>query len=189
MGPAVLIVASLALTAFSAIQAQNQAVKAADAQADAASKQDARAQAELTRQQQEGNRQAAEAKSDRQRQAEKELAFLQVSGADAGSGSMTMAQRVSDLGFVEGQDLARLEANRAGRSDQLQSQKEGSREGVVNTITKGRNESQAATTGAYLQIAGGALKAGQQAGAFDSLSSGAGVKISKVGPYADGYKT
>lgn len=183
MGPAVMIVASLAFTAFQAIQQQNQAVDAAEAQYEAEQQNDALRQKELTRQQEERNKQADDQKSDRIRQAEKELAFLQVAGMDAGSGAMTMAQRVSELGFVEGQDLSRLESNRRGDVDALQSDKVMSRQGVTNTLTQARNESKAATTSAGLQIAGGAIKAGSQAydaGYFGS--SGAGVRIGGYQP-------
>ena len=182
MGPAVLIVASLAFTAFQAIQQQNAAVSAAEAEQKAAAENDKLTQAELARQQGEVNKRAADDKSDRIRRAEKELAFLQVAGADAGSGAMTMAQRVSELGFVEGSDLSRLESNRNADVEGLQAEKQASRQGVTNTTVRARNESKAATTQAGMQIAGAAISAGASAYGGGLFSKGAGVSVGGYTP-------
>lgn len=181
MAPVPLLVASLAFSAFQGIMQQRLTAEAAEDAAKAENIRNQRAQEELSRQQEEAGRQADEAKSDRMRAAEKEMAFLMVAGADAGSGSMSMAQRVSEIGFVEGQDLSRIEANRRGQVDSLQSQKEASREAVTNTIARGRNESRAATVSGVLGFTSTAISAGAL---YAAAPKGAGVQIGGGGAYA-----
>ena len=93
------------------------------------------AQNELTRQQGEVNDQAREARSDRIRQAEADLARARVSAAE---GFGNLHREIAELGYVEGLDLSRIEGNRAGKIAALQADKNT----VVRNSTAQRDSAQ-----------------------------------------------
>jgi hypothetical protein len=82
------------------------------------------AQEEATEQQKQVNKQAEEAKGDRTREADREIASLRVLAAEgAGLGSVGSNRLIQEAGFFSGMDIARIESNRKTNIDALQRSK------------------------------------------------------------------
>ncbi len=124
----------------------------------AASNNDARAQAEFTRQQDETNRVSGEQKSDRQREFAKDLGMIRVASAEGFGMGNRFAQQ---SGYLLGVDLSRLESNREGQIESIQSRKVASNMEASGIIKTAKNKSESANTsfifnsiGSAVQIAG-----------------------------------
>ncbi len=103
---------------------QNQALGDQNA---ALAEQNALDEIELTRQQEEVNKQSGERKSDIARQADASFASMIVAMADGGgAGGVNQLRLGGDIGSIEGIDLARIEGNRRRQVESIQSRKEGS---------------------------------------------------------------
>lgn len=147
-------------TVGSFVQAGMQS-RAASAQAEAAAQTAQLAIEEQTRQQAEQNRISAEEKGDRARQADAELATLRViAGERGGLQTNTYMRQVQELGFFEGLDLSRIEANRRAKIAAMQANKEAARQGAVNSIIEAENVQQSALIGATLNALGSGLQIG-----------------------------
>jgi hypothetical protein len=153
-------IASLAFTAFQGVTQASQARSDARSAEKAATAQNALAQEELTRQQGEANKKAQQEKSDRIRRADQELSLMRLAQSDAGAGWFSVARQVSDLGFVEGQDLSRIEANRMSSVEALQAEKRAAAQGSFNTITEAKNRASAAKTDAVMGTVASGLQIG-----------------------------
>jgi hypothetical protein len=96
------------------------------------------------------NRAAQEAKSDRIRAADADLARARVAAAE---GFGILGREVADLGYVAGLDLSRIEANRAAQVAALQSRKGAAARGALTAQEAAERTADAAATGAFLRIA------------------------------------
>lgn len=158
-----------AMTAVTSFVSAGMASKAANDQAAAAAESAQLAIDEQTRQQREQNRVSDEEKGDRARQADAELATMQViSGERGGLQTNTYARQTFELGYVEGADLSRIEANRKARIDAMQASKVAARQGAVNSIIEAKNTKTAAYVGAGLKTLSSAVQIG--AGAYQQAS-------------------
>ena len=134
----------------------------ASAQAEAAANNAAAAYNELGIRQQEAVDKAAEAKSDRAAQADRELATLRVvAGEGFGLGTVNFARQVGEVGAMEGIDVSRIEANRDREIAALQRSKE------------------AAATGAR-----SAMKSAEMTGTNGAISGGLGIASSGLQIYS-----
>lgn len=117
-----------------------------------------RAQQELTRQQLENNSAAADAKSDRVLQAERELALLRVTNADRGAGATMSMRQVLDLGKIEGTDLNRIERSRVSGEAGLQAEKIATATNARNASKAASNKFKSAATSSFFQAAGSGVQ-------------------------------
>lgn len=115
---------------------------------------------EATRQQTEVNRVTTEEKSDRARQADRELATLRVLGGEVGGSTGVYQRMVQELGYFEGMDISRIEGNRKAQIDALQSDKKSAM--VQHEQVKA--QSKAAKRNANIGLVLGIGSAGAQAG-------------------------
>jgi hypothetical protein len=155
-------VGSLVLGAVSTFSQLGAASRAAQGEIDAAAKNAALQQTEATRQQEETNRTAVEDKSDVIRRANYELGTIRATAGELGAGGSSLGRLATELGTVTGTDLARIEGNRQGAINSLQSQKVAARQGALNTISSSYNSFKAQRTSAILGFAGTALQIGGQ---------------------------
>ncbi len=99
------------------------------------------AQKELTRQQKEVNRQAAEEKSDRVRKADRQFASAIVAlEAAGGAGSQTEERFGTEIAGNAGLDLARIEGNRRRAVSSLQAEKRAVRKKARGAIQRSQAE-------------------------------------------------
>ncbi len=157
---AIASVASVAVAAAGTVMQIQQSKSAAKAAGRAAEANFNAQNAELTRQQNETNRLAAQDKSDVVRRADAELGTLRVAGAEAGASNSSFLRMVNELGYVEGTDLSRIEGNRKASNDSLQSAKEAAKAGAQNQATLAYNQSQSNISQAAIGFAGTALQIG-----------------------------
>lgn len=148
-----------AVTGFASISA---ARRQADTQAAAAEQQAKLQYQEINRQQGEVNRIAQEQESDRIRKARQELGTLRVVSGERGVSGNTFNALATELGYVEGLDLSRIESNRANNIQAGEAQKKATQQGALNTVDIAANQAKVATmsgvagiVGSGLQIAGG----------------------------------
>jgi hypothetical protein len=117
------------------------------------------AQEEASEQQKQINEQAEEAKGDRTREADREIASLRVMAAESGGlGSLGNQRLIQEAGFFEGMDIARIESNRSKNIDALQRAKIN---GAKNAELVGL-ESAARYRGAQVANIGNAIGSGLQ---------------------------
>lgn len=138
------VAAAGALATASAAQRQ----AAAAGQREAAVAQEARRQAGVV------GRQAQEQKSDRVRQANRDFASAMVGLADSSAGSITASRFATQIGFEEGIDLARIDANASEEIGALQSNINAAAQRARNA----RSIASATTTSALLGAAGSGLQ-------------------------------
>jgi len=115
-------------------------------------------QAEYTRQQQAVADQAAQGRSDRMRQAEKELGLARVSSAE-GLGSITNAA-YKDVAYTAGLDLSRINTNMGNQINSIQSSKSAAARRASDQIASNTAASDAAGIGGLLGAAGAGLTYG-----------------------------
>lgn len=145
-----LAIGSIAMSGVSAfVQIQN-AKANAKATAEAARQTFEAQDAELTRQQKEANRVAAEEKSDVIRRADAELGTIRAAAGGMGASGTSFLRLVNEVGAVEGMDLGRVASNRKGHSEALQAQKRAARQGQINTTTQAYNRAKSEITSAAL---------------------------------------
>lgn len=153
----------IAQTGFSILSHRQQARyahQAAQRSIDAAVANAAAADAELSRQQREAHRVAAEGKSDRQRQMDNDLALIRTAGAEG----FAMGGRLAgEAAYIAGIDLSRIEANRDGEIAALQSKKEAVSRGAQVDIEDARSRAKAASQSAFLGIIGSGIQIGANA--------------------------
>jgi hypothetical protein len=138
----------LAVTAVSAFAQAGMQSAAANSQAKAQI-------AESTRQQTEVNKQANQQKGDRARQADEQLGTLRVLAGERGQGgTSTYFRQTLDLGYTEGLDLSRIEANRQAKVDSLQADKKNAASQAKSTSNNAFICAGLSTVGAGLQIGG-----------------------------------
>ena len=100
---------------------------------------------EFNRQQDEADLIAAEKKSDRVRQADKEIASITASLSEVGAlGTVNELRAVGEQGFLEGLDIARIEGNRRREVASLQAAKRASATGARSSAAVGKIKSKAA---------------------------------------------
>lgn len=109
MAPAAILVVMLAMTAIQTAMS----MKAASDQQKSAEAAARRQQDELKRQQRRADLVAQEQKSDKAREADREIGAIMAAAADNGSSGAAIARMVGDVGGIEGLDVARIESNRA----------------------------------------------------------------------------
>lgn len=163
----------------STVQAAKQ-TEAAQAQANAQAQSSALAIAEADRQQAETNRAANEQKSDRMRQAEADIARARVASAE-GFGSLT--REVAELGYLEGVDLSRIEANRAGQVNALQSRKNAAALGASVAQDNANRTADAAPTSVLLNSIGAGVQIGARQEYYDQAVERAKNKSGEPRPY------
>lgn len=155
-----LVLGQLALGAVSAFAQMGAARSAAADSAQIAASNFQAADKELTRQQTRVNEVAGERRSDRIARADRELGTLRVALGELGASRANAISLVSELGFVEGLDLSRINVSAADEVESLQSQKEAARRGATDTISAGRTAYSNARTGAILGLVGSGLAIG-----------------------------
>ena len=109
---------------------------------------------ELERQREEARKQAREQKSDRVREADKQMASMLVAlGEIGGAGTINERRFAAEIGFNEGLDLARIESNRRNRVDSLAASQTAAARRARSAVDIGRRQKQGTT----LRFLGGAL--------------------------------
>jgi hypothetical protein len=117
--------------------------------------------AETQRQQDENNRIATEKKSDRIRAANQELGTIRAAAGEMGLASMTPF--VVEVGYNEGADLSRIEANRQGQEDSLTAQAKAGQTAAMSNIQNAYGEANAVSTSALFKSIGHGLQLGASA--------------------------
>lgn len=170
MGPAAPMLVMVAIAAVSAGMQYAQAREQAGYQADAAV---AQAEAtntnanlqyqEIDRQQRETNRVSQEQRSDRMMRARQELGTLRVLSGERGASANTSGALLREVGYWEGVDLGRIEANRKASVDAGEANKKAVYQNALNGFTDASLTAKAASKsvqwagiGAGLQIASAA---------------------------------
>jgi len=119
--------------------------------------------AELTRQQQEVAQIAAEKKGDRARIADRETSNLRAIMAEKGGlQTANYDSLIGQIGYYEGMDFGRIDANAKATIDGMQTQKERASTGALQQIEMNNRESLNMKVGAGLQLASTAISAGYQ---------------------------
>lgn len=151
MGPAI-PAAMLAISAVSAgmkfMEAREQAryqAQAAVAQAEAANVNANLQYQEIDRQQRETSRVAQEQRSDRMMRARQELGTLRVLSGERGASATTSGALLREVGYWEGVDLGRIEANRKASIDAGEAQKKATYQNALNGITDANLTAKAAS--------------------------------------------
>ncbi len=147
------------------IMAAAQKAKAAQATSRAIHEAEQLRVTELARQQGLVNIQAQEQRSDRVRAADVEFASAMVGLAETGAGGTTTSRYASQVGFEEGIDLARIEANREEQIQGLVSEQEAADRRARNAASVASSARRAALfelAGAGLSIAASQKGAAQQ---------------------------
>jgi hypothetical protein len=142
-------------TAFQVVSSLAQASMKQDAYAAESQRiaqNNANAQAEYTRQQQASADAAAQERSDRMREAEKELGLARVAAAE-GAGTISMAA-YKDLAYTAGLDLSRINSNLKGRVDSIQASKTAAAQSASDQIASNARASEAAGMGGVLGAVG-----------------------------------
>lgn len=152
------IAATIAQVGMSLVQA-SQKQDAYAAQSAQIAQNNAAAQVEYTRQQNAANEAAAQERSDRMREAEKELGLARVAAAE-GIGTISMAA-FKDAAYTAGLDLSRINTNLKGRVDSIQASKNATARSASDQIESNTRASEAAGVGGLM----GAVGAGLQYGA------------------------
>jgi hypothetical protein len=157
----ILLGAGLALAAGSSLYQASAANSAAKAQNSALQQNALVANAELTRQQEEVNKIAAEKKGDRARVADQESAQLRALMAEKG-GLQTgnYDALVASIGYYEGMDFGRIDRNAANEISSLQTQKQKVSNGVQIQMDANSREALNMKIGAGLQLTSTAIKTG-----------------------------
>jgi len=133
--------------------------------------------AELGRQQEEINRISSEQKSDRVRQAEREIGMLRVIAAEQGEGPGLFRQ-LQELAYFEGKDLSRLEGNRKAQVDSAQSSKVAVKQGAVNEMNQIRNQARTAKIMAGLDAIGAGVQIMSDRAATSKVQEASKNKVS-----------
>lgn len=134
MGLDPLSMVGIGISAISSLAQMQGANAAAQQQAEAANRNAEAAYRELGIRQQEAIDKASQEKSDRAKQADRELAALRVvMGETGGLGTVTAERMAIEAGANEGIDISRIEANRDREVAALQRSKEAARVGARNT--------------------------------------------------------
>lgn len=111
---------------------------------------------ELTRQQNEANRQSEENKSDRARAADKQFASaIAAMEAIGGAGSQDEARFGTEISGNAGLDLARIEGNRRRQISALQSEKNATKKRAVRAIQASQAQFLSTALGNASAVAGG----------------------------------
>ena len=119
---------------------------------------------EVDRQQRKVNRIAEEQRSDRMRKAYSEMGTMRVLAGERGASSQTTNALLSEVGYLAGLDLSRIEQNRKANINAGEASKKAAHQGAVNVIDIAKNQSRVASKtvgmsllGTGLQIAGDSL--------------------------------
>lgn len=141
------LIIAAASAAMSAASAQQQAKAQARIAHD-----NAQAQVnELARQQYDINEKANEQKSDRIREAERELAAVRVASAEG----FAMGDRVTgEIGYNEGLDLSRIESSRANQEEATISQMQAASKGAVDRASLANMQAKHAQQSAFIGLIG-----------------------------------
>ena len=161
MGFETLAIIGFAMNAVGAIQ-QNMAASDATERANRQANEQAEAElVEFDRQREETNRIAAEDKSDRVLQADKQFASLLVSMIESGgAGTQNESRFAGEIGGYEGVDLARIEGNRRGDVESLRSRQKASDTRRRDSITENNAKLKAGNTSRLINLAGDAVGTG-----------------------------
>ena len=161
MGFEILAIASLAMKTLGTIQqnkAAGEATRLANEQANAQA--DAEI-AEFDRQREETNRIAAEDKSERVIEADKQFASMIVSMIESGgAGTSNEGRFAGEIGGYEGIDLAKIESNRRGDIETLRSRQSGSDTRRRDSITERNAKLKAGNTSRAINLASEAVGTG-----------------------------
>lgn len=154
MGMEALTIAAIAMSAVGAVMSSSAAADQASMQAEMAHQQ-AQAQVnELAQQQADVNAKANEEKSDRIRQAERELASARVASAEG----FSMTNRlVGEIGYNEGLDLSRIESSRVNSTEAITSRMKAASAGAVNTAKLANAQASAASNSAFIGAIGSGM--------------------------------
>ena len=158
-----LAIGSTLLAATSSFVQAGQAQAQAAAAEAAARENNELQQEELSRQQRDVREVEQQAKSDRVRQAERDLGALRVAEGEAGLTSTAFLGFVNEVAASEGIDIARIDANADERAAALQAQKRAVAQGATNTIIQARNEARSTTQRAIFEGIGSGLQIGFRA--------------------------
>ncbi len=140
--------------------------------------------AEAQRMEVETNILAHEAKSDRVRKAEQELAMVRVAAAE---GSGMGARLAGEAGFYEGLDLSRIEGNRKRQIDALEAQKAAIQVEAERGIIHADSIYSAQRTRAFLGTIGSGLKIGADEYSRSTRETGATNRRSGAGASGSSY--
>lgn len=172
-----LAIAQAGIGVVSAFGQQSNAKRQEDDAKKAAAKQTGEVYVEVARQQSEVNRIAAEQVSDRIRAANADLGAARVAAAERGVSGSTMSAITRTLGYLEGADLSRIEANREANIQAGEAQKRSAKNGFFETVTIAANQRNVATTSAWLGAAGSGLAiAGNHFAQQQSLAAAQNVR-------------
>lgn len=165
--PAVMIATAVAQGAMSFMQSRSEAAntqKMAAIQARQAVEQTTAQYVEVDRQQRKVNRIAEEQRSDRMRKAYSEMGTMRVLAGERGASSQTTNALLSEVGYLAGLDLSRIEQNRKANIDAGEASKRAAHQGAINVVDIAKNQSRVASKtvgmsllGTGLQIAGDSL--------------------------------
>lgn len=113
----------------------------------------------LTVQQQQAIEQSDQEKSDRAKEADRQLSSLRViSGEAGGLGTVNYTRQAGEIASFEGIDIARIEANRDRTIQSLQSQKEGGAITARSQLREVSSRSSQSTVGAVFGGLGSGLQ-------------------------------
>lgn len=153
---AAMAVASSAMTMSQASAQKKMAARSYADQIEAARNQSLAQFAEIARQQNEAMEIAQEQKSDRIAKATQELGTLRVLAGEMGTSAGTFSAMVREVGYFEGLDLSRIDANLAKNIEAGEAEKRNAQQGFINTVTIARNQAEVALTDArYKKIGAG----------------------------------
>jgi hypothetical protein len=150
------------------MMAQQQAAAAAEA----ANRNTQAAYAELNARQQDAVDKASQDKSDRAKQADRELAALRVAmGETGGLGTVTSTRLAGEVGAIEGMDISRIEANRDREINALQRSKEAARINGMNAIKSAQTSANNQSISAVMNVASSGLQIATQQSRWEKETS------------------
>ena len=168
-----LIIGQAVLGMVTGVAQMAQARSAQQAANEAATRQIKASYAEITRQQGEVNRIAVEQASDRMRAANAELGTVRTSAGERGVSGTTMTGFARAIGALEGVDLSRIEKNRQANIAAGEAAKRDAQNNYITTVNIAANQASAATSSAWLGMAGSGLRIGADYARWDASTAAA----------------
>lgn len=173
MGPIMpmLMIGQAVLGVVTGFAQMSQARAAQQAANEAATRQIKATYDEVSRQQKEVNRIAVEQASDRIRAANAELGTVRTSAGERGVSGTTMVSFARAIGALEGMDLSRIEKNRQSNIAAGEAAKRDAQNNYITAVTIAANQASAATTSAWLGMAGSGLQIGASYAGYQQRQS------------------